>query len=146
MCPACSRGHNPLALMGSADEVPFCFAGFDALDIPQVVLVPGLTGSPSLHMVLATSSRDTALIEKLETAMFTTRRPDGHLVSRPMATQKAPFDGTVESRTLSPGDYVNTQSIITTLKRRSSCERRVSSSLIRPFHPTRRTSRSSSHG
>ena len=28
------------------------------------------------------------LIEKLETAMFTTRRPDGHLVSRPMATQQ----------------------------------------------------------
>ncbi|HUR79293.1 MAG TPA: pyridoxamine 5'-phosphate oxidase family protein [Thermoanaerobaculia bacterium] len=28
------------------------------------------------------------LIEDLETAMFTTRRPDGHLVSRPMAVQK----------------------------------------------------------
>jgi general stress protein 26 len=28
------------------------------------------------------------LIEEMETAMFTTRRPDGHLVSRPMATQK----------------------------------------------------------
>lgn len=28
---------------------------------------------------------------------------------------KAPFDGTVESRTLSPGDYVNQQSIITTI-------------------------------
>jgi general stress protein 26 len=28
------------------------------------------------------------LIEKLETAMFTTRRADGQLVSRPMATQK----------------------------------------------------------
>jgi general stress protein 26 len=28
------------------------------------------------------------LIEKIETAMFTTRRPDGHLVTRPMATQK----------------------------------------------------------
>jgi general stress protein 26 len=27
-------------------------------------------------------------IEKLETAMMTTRRPDGHLVSRAMATQK----------------------------------------------------------
>src|SRR5215217_1453163 len=55
LCPACSRGHRPLALMVSADEVPFCFAGFDALDIPQVVLVPGLTGSPSCHRVLATS-------------------------------------------------------------------------------------------
>ena len=28
---------------------------------------------------------------------------------------RAPFDGIVESRTLSPGDYVNTQSIITTI-------------------------------
>lgn len=27
------------------------------------------------------------LIDGIETAMFTTRRPDGHLVSRPMATQ-----------------------------------------------------------
>jgi general stress protein 26 len=27
------------------------------------------------------------LIEKIETAMFTTRRADGRLVSRPMATQ-----------------------------------------------------------
>src|ERR687890_955872 len=27
------------------------------------------------------------LIEGIEIAMFTTRRPDGHLVSRPMATQ-----------------------------------------------------------
>jgi general stress protein 26 len=29
-----------------------------------------------------------ALIDGIETAMFTTRRHDGHLVSRPMATQK----------------------------------------------------------
>jgi len=29
-----------------------------------------------------------ALVEGIEVAMFTTRRPDGHLVSRPMATQK----------------------------------------------------------
>src|SRR5678816_406860 len=29
-----------------------------------------------------------ALIDGIETAMFTTRRADGHLVSRPMATQK----------------------------------------------------------
>lgn len=28
------------------------------------------------------------MIEDIETAMFTTRRADGHLVSRPMATQK----------------------------------------------------------
>jgi general stress protein 26 len=29
-----------------------------------------------------------SLIEGIEVAMFTTRRPDGHLVSRPMATQE----------------------------------------------------------
>src|ERR1019366_7718357 len=40
--------------MVSADEVPFCLAGCEALDIRRVVLFPGLTGSPSLHMVLAT--------------------------------------------------------------------------------------------
>ena len=28
------------------------------------------------------------MIDELEIAMFTTRRPDGHLVSRAMATQK----------------------------------------------------------
>ncbi|HEX2722860.1 MAG TPA: pyridoxamine 5'-phosphate oxidase family protein [Gemmatimonadaceae bacterium] len=32
------------------------------------------------------------LIEGIETAMFTTRRHDGHLVSRPMATQKRTSD------------------------------------------------------
>lgn len=30
--------------MGSANEVPFCFAGYDALDIRWGVLIPGLTG------------------------------------------------------------------------------------------------------
>ncbi len=33
-----------LALMGSANKVPFCFAGCDAFDIRWVVPVPGLTG------------------------------------------------------------------------------------------------------
>ena len=33
-----------LALMGSANKVPICFAGYDASDIAWVVLVPGLTG------------------------------------------------------------------------------------------------------
>ena len=43
---------------------------------------------------MATPSQDKQLdelyrlIEQIETAMFTTRRPDGRLVSRPMATQK----------------------------------------------------------
>jgi general stress protein 26 len=32
------------------------------------------------------------LIEGIQIAMFTTRRPDGHLVSRPMATQKRIFE------------------------------------------------------
>lgn len=30
--------------MGSANEVPFCFAGSIAFDIGWVVLIPGLTG------------------------------------------------------------------------------------------------------
>jgi hypothetical protein len=30
-----------LALMESANEVPFCLSGYDALDIRGVVLVPG---------------------------------------------------------------------------------------------------------
>jgi hypothetical protein len=37
LCSACSRHHRPLALIVSADEVPFCFAGFDALDVSRVV-------------------------------------------------------------------------------------------------------------
>jgi hypothetical protein len=55
--------------MVSADEVPFCFAGFDALDIRRVVLVPGLTGSPSRHMVLATSfARPRLIFDRLQAA------------------------------------------------------------------------------
>lgn len=41
-------------MMVSADEVPICLAGHDALDLSWVVLVSGLTGSPSVHIVLAT--------------------------------------------------------------------------------------------
>ena len=37
-----------LALMKSANKVPFCCAGYDALDMSWVVPVPGLTGLPSL--------------------------------------------------------------------------------------------------
>ena len=47
---------GPLAMMVSADEVPICLAGHDALDLPWVVLASGLTGSPSVHIVLATRS------------------------------------------------------------------------------------------
>jgi hypothetical protein len=35
------------------------------------------------------------LIKDIEYAMLTTAMPDGSLRSRPMATQKAPFDGTL---------------------------------------------------
>ncbi len=48
LCPACCRGVvEPLALMVSADRVPFCFTGSNALDIRRVFPIPGLTGSPS---------------------------------------------------------------------------------------------------
>jgi hypothetical protein len=40
--------------MVSADKVPFWFSSFEALDIRRVVLIPGLTGSPSHRIVLAT--------------------------------------------------------------------------------------------
>jgi hypothetical protein len=46
-----------LALMESANRVPFCLSGFDALDITWVVPVPGLTGLPSHRIALATSCR-----------------------------------------------------------------------------------------
>ncbi len=38
--------------------------------------------------LMATKEKLYDLIDDMETAMFTTRRADGHLVSRPMATQK----------------------------------------------------------
>jgi general stress protein 26 len=44
-----------------------------------------MTDPPSLTKKLAELYE---LIDGIEIAMFTTRRPDGHLVSRPMATQK----------------------------------------------------------
>jgi len=34
-------------------------------------------------------------VDDIEIAMMTTRRPDGHLVSRAMATQRRPEDGEV---------------------------------------------------
>jgi hypothetical protein len=43
-----------LALMESANKVPFCLSGYDALDIRWVVPVPGLTGLPSHRIALAT--------------------------------------------------------------------------------------------
>jgi hypothetical protein len=44
-----------LALMESANKVPFCFSGYDALNIRGVVPIPGLTGLPSRRFALATS-------------------------------------------------------------------------------------------
>ena len=41
--------------MVSANQVPLCFAGYDALDIRRGVRAPGLTGAPSHLFVLATS-------------------------------------------------------------------------------------------
>jgi hypothetical protein len=40
--------------MVSASWVPLCFAGYDALDRQRGVPAPGLTGSPSTLIVLAT--------------------------------------------------------------------------------------------
>jgi len=57
-CPACRCSRlRLLALMESANRVPFCLSGFDALDITWVVPVPGLTGLPSHRIALATSCR-----------------------------------------------------------------------------------------
>ena len=61
-------------------------------------------------------SRLYALIEEIETAMMTTRRPDGHLESRPMANQKAAsgadlwfvtLDGTAKLRDLESDPHIN---------------------------------------
>jgi hypothetical protein len=55
-CPACRCSRfRLLALMESANKVPFCCAGYGALDIGWVVPVPGLTGLPSHRIALATS-------------------------------------------------------------------------------------------
>lgn len=40
----CAVDIGLLALMGSANKVPFCFSGNDAFDTWWVVPVPGLTG------------------------------------------------------------------------------------------------------
>ena len=42
--PVDAVGKGLLALMGSANQVPFEFPGYDAFDYRRVVLVPGLTG------------------------------------------------------------------------------------------------------
>ena len=48
---------EPLALMVSADRVPFCFADWCVLDVNRVVPIPGLTGLPSPLIVLAIVDR-----------------------------------------------------------------------------------------
>lgn len=51
--PVDAVGEGLLALMESADRVPFCFSGYHAFDIRRVVPVPGLIGvaitSPRSH-------------------------------------------------------------------------------------------------
>lgn len=67
LCLACLRGHGPLALMGCADELHFALQAMTPWTFTQLVLVPDLTGSPSLHMVLAASearSWSAALIQE----------------------------------------------------------------------------------
>jgi hypothetical protein len=44
-----------LALMESANWVLICFSGYNALDRPWGVPVPGLTGLPSYRIALTTS-------------------------------------------------------------------------------------------
>ena len=51
-----TRCFEPLALMVSADRVPFCFADVCVLDIARGVPIPGLTGLPSALFVLAVVS------------------------------------------------------------------------------------------
>jgi hypothetical protein len=65
-----------LALMGSANKVPICFAGYDAFDIAWVIPVPGLTG------FAITSRRSYNLIEpidRLELISVSMSRPSAQL-------------------------------------------------------------------
>ena len=48
--------------MGSANQVPFCFSGYDAFDIRWVVPVPGLTG------LAITSHRSHNLLKPISSA------------------------------------------------------------------------------
>jgi hypothetical protein len=52
--PLCAVDERLLALMGSTNKVPICLSGCEAFDFGWVVLVPGLTVSPS-HRVVLTS-------------------------------------------------------------------------------------------
>lgn len=40
----CVRSKRLLAMMGSANKVPFYFAGYNAFDVEWAVLIPRLTG------------------------------------------------------------------------------------------------------
>jgi hypothetical protein len=53
--PVCAVGEELLALMESASWVPFHSTGYNALNVRWVVPAPGLTGSPSHRIALATS-------------------------------------------------------------------------------------------
>ncbi len=56
--------------MVSADRVPVCLADCYVPDIRRVVPIPGLTGSPSLRIVLAIADR-----------FGDFERPDRHVVT-----------------------------------------------------------------
>ena len=49
------RSHMTAGPDGIRGQGPILFSGCDTLDIRRVVLIPGLTGSPSHRIVLATS-------------------------------------------------------------------------------------------
>jgi hypothetical protein len=60
--PVGAAAKGLLALMESANWVPFCFAGYDASDISRVVPVPGLTG------LAITSPRSRNLLKLMSSA------------------------------------------------------------------------------
>ena len=60
--PVGAADEGLLALMESANRVPFCFPGYDALDIRRVVPVPGLTG------IAITSRRSHNLVKLISSA------------------------------------------------------------------------------
>jgi hypothetical protein len=60
--PVHAVGRGLLALMESANKVPFCLSGYDAFDIRWVVPVPGLTG------LAITSRRSHNLVKLISSA------------------------------------------------------------------------------
>ena len=56
--PHMMRSYKTAGPDGIRGQGPILLFGLDALDITRVVLIPGLTGSPSHRIVLATSEAD----------------------------------------------------------------------------------------